>query len=90
MAEDLANIEIDKLLKEKVDNLLARKMVRSLVVAEMKSGLYNKSIVKEVVEKVLTSDSGRTIIREITDRSIAPKEDNTLQTDRKFVKISKK
>lgn len=67
MSAKLQNYEIDEVLANSVDNAPARKIIKQLVVSEMS----NASSVQEAVDNVLNSESGQTIIKEMTE--VAPK-----------------
>ncbi len=63
MRAQLTDLELDNELREKVQSPVARKVIKQLVVSEMASD----SIVSELVDKVLTSEEGKAVVKETLD-----------------------
>jgi hypothetical protein len=86
MTERLQGYELDTQLSEKVESATARKVVKELVISEMSSG----TPVSEAVDKVLGSETGQAIVKEMLDVAprVAPKTVQPLAKARKFTKKS--
>jgi hypothetical protein len=87
LEREVAVSEVNRLLREKISSLTTRKLLHTLIVAETKNTLFTKEAAKSIVERVLTSDNGRLIIRETAGKEIAPRYDNSAKQKRRFTKI---
>jgi hypothetical protein len=84
MTEKLTAFELDSQLQDKVESATARKVVKQLVISEMSSG----TPVSEAVDKVLGSETGQALIKEMLEVApmVAPKTEQPSALARKFTK----
>lgn len=86
MTQRLQGHELDSELRNKVESATARKVVKQLVISEMASGLA----VSEAVDKVLGSETGQAIVKEMLEVAprVAPKTEQPSLVARKYTKKS--
>lgn len=84
MTERLQGYELDGQLRAMVEAAPARKVIKQLVISEMASGLP----VTEAVDKVLASETGQAVVKEMLDTAprVAPKTQQPVAVARKFTK----
>lgn len=84
MTERMQGFELDEQLRVKVESPAARKVVKSLVIAEM----HGDVTVTEAVDKVLASETGQAVVKEMLDVAprVAPKTQLPAAQARKYTK----
>ena len=84
MASKLNDMRLDTELRDKVESSTARKVVKQLVISEMASG----TTVDEAVDKVLASETGQAIVKEMLDVAprVAPMTMQPVAQARKYTK----
>lgn len=66
LEHELTDIFIEKELTSRVGNVGARKLVKSIVLAEMKAVAYNRDNANRLIDTTLASDDGKSIIQEMS------------------------
>lgn len=84
MTSKLNDMRLDTELRDKVESSTARKVVKQLVISEMASG----TTVDEAVDKVLASETGQAIVKEMLDVAprVAPMTMQPVAQARKYTK----
>lgn len=84
MTDRLSQYELDSQLRDKVESVTTRSIIKQLVVSEMTSGLN----ATEAIDKVLESETGKTLIKEMLDVAprVAPMTERPMAVERKYTK----
>ena len=84
MTQKLREYELDTQLRDKVESTTARKVIKQLVVSEMANGTE----VSESIDKVLNSETGKAIIKEMLEAApkVAPMTEQPAVVARKWTK----
>ena len=82
MTQKLREYELDTQLRDKVESTTARKVIKQLVVSEMANGTE----VSESIDKVLNSETGKAIIKEMLEAApkVAPMTEQPAVVARKW------
>lgn len=82
MQSELRDMQLDNELRDKVESKAARKVIKTMVVAEMQAD----ETVGEAVDKVLASEDGKAVIQEMLEKAprIAPQVDKPVVVARKY------